>query len=112
VSASSSSTQKTLALVAGGVGVVGVGLGTIFGLSAMSKHDDAAAKCPAACPDQAGVDLWNDARTAGNISTVAFVVGGVGLATGAILWFTAKPSRTTALRTDFGPGTVQIRGTW
>ena len=112
VSSSSGNTQKIAALVAGGVGVVGVGVGTIFGLSSMSKNSDATAKCPGACSDQAGVDLWNDARSAGNISTIGFVVGGVGLATGAILWFTAKPSRTTAIRTDIGPGTVQIRGSW
>jgi hypothetical protein len=110
VSSSSGGTQKVLALVAGGVGVVGVGVGTIFGLQSMSKNSDATAKCPAACSDQAGVELWNDARSAGNISTIGFVVGGVGLATGAILWFTAKPSRTTALH--LGPGTVQIRGSF
>jgi len=97
---------------AGGVGVAGLAVGTIFGLQSMSKHDDAAAKCPGACSDQAGVDLWNDARSAGNISTIGFVVGGVGLATGAVLWLTAKPTRTTALRAEVGPATVQIRGTW
>jgi hypothetical protein len=112
VSSSSGGSQKTIAIVAAGVGVVGIGVGTIFGLSAMSKHDEANAKCPGACSDQAGVDLWNDARTAGNISTIGFVVGGVGLATGAILWLTAKPSRTTALHAAVGPSSVQIRGTW
>ena len=112
VSSSSGGSQKTFALVAAGVGVVGIGVGTIFGLSAMSKQDEANAKCPGACSDQAGVDLWNDARTAGNISTVGFIVGGVGLATGAILWLTAKPSRKTSVHADVGPGTLQIRGTW
>jgi hypothetical protein len=110
VTSSTGGTQKVLALVAGGVGVVGVGVGTIFGLQSMSKNNDATAKCPGACSDQAGVELWNEARSAGNISTIGFVVGGVGLATGAILWFTAKPSRTTALHV--GPGTVQIRGSF
>jgi len=112
VSSSSGGSQKTIALIAAGVGVVGIGVGTIFGLSAISKHDDANAKCPGACSDQAGVDLWNDARTAGNISTIGFVVGGVGLATGAILWLTAKPSRSTAVHADVGPGSLHIRGTW
>jgi hypothetical protein len=111
-SSSSGGTQKVIAIVAAGVGVAGIGVGTIFGLSAMSKHDDANAKCPGACTDQAGVELWNDARSAGNISTIGFVVGGVGLATGAILWLTAKPSRTTAFQGGVGPGSVQIRGTW
>lgn len=112
VSSSSGNTQKTLALVAGGVGVVGVALGTVFGLQSVSKHSDAEKKCPGACTDQAGVDLWNDARSAGNLSTIAFAVGGVGLATGAILWFTAKPSKSSAMHAYIGPGSVQIRGTW
>lgn len=113
VSSSSGNSQRIIALVAGGVGVVGVGVGTIFGLQSMSKHSDAESKCPGACSDQSGVELWNDARSSGNISTIAFAVGGVGLVTGAILWFTAKtPSRTTALQADFGPGSVQIRGSW
>ena len=113
VSSSAGGTQRIVALVAGGVGVAGVAVGTIFGLQSMSKHSDASTKCPGACSDQAGVELWNDARSAGNISTIAFAVGGVGLATGAILWFTARtPSRTTALQADIGPGSVQIRGSW
>ena len=113
VSSSAGGTQRIVALVAAGVGVAGVGVGTIFGLQAMSKHSDASTKCPGACNDQAGVELWNDARSAGNISTIAFAVGGVGLVTGAILWFTAKtPSHTTALQADIGPGSVQIRGSW
>jgi hypothetical protein len=113
VSSSAGSSQRIIALVAGGVGVVGLGVGTIFGLKAMSKHSDANAKCPGACNDQAGVELWNDARTAGTISTIGFVVGGVGLATGTILWLTAKtPSRNTALEAGVGPGSIQIRGTW
>jgi hypothetical protein len=114
VSSSAGNTQRIVALVAAGVGVVGVGVGTIFGLQSMSKRSDANTRCPGAtCSDQAGVELWNDTRSAGNISTIAFAVGGVGLATGAILWFTAKsPTRTTALQADIGPGSVQIRGTW
>jgi hypothetical protein len=112
VSSSSGGTQRVLAVVAAGVGVVGIGVGSVFGLQSMSKHSDASAKCPGACSDQAGVDLWNDARSAGNLSTIAFAVGGVGLATGAILWFTAKSPHATAMHAAVGPGSLQIRGSW
>jgi hypothetical protein len=111
-------TQRILAIVAGGLGVVGLGLGTVFGLQAMSKHNDAAAACPGACATQSGVDMWNDARSAGNVSTVAFIVGGVALAGGAALWFTAKPesgsapSAPVAFGLGVGPGAVQVRGAW
>ena len=47
----------------------------------MSKHDSANTACPAQqCPDKNGVDFWSQAVSAGNVSTVGFVVGTVGLA--------------------------------
>jgi hypothetical protein len=103
-------TQKTVALVAGGVGVVGVVVGTVFGLQAMSKYNQANDACPGKCADQNGVDLWKSTRSAGNVSTVAFIVGGVGLAAGATLWFTAKPTAT--IQVGVGPGSIELRGSW
>lgn len=76
------------ALVAGGVGVVGIGVGTIFGLQSMSKHDDAEKHCSGDQCTPEGIALRDDAIAAGNVSTVGFIVGGVGLAAGAVLWFT------------------------
>ncbi len=76
------------ALVAGGVGIVGVGIGTVFGLKSMSKHDDAEEHCNGNQCTAEGVALRDDALAAGNVSTVAFIVGGVGLAAGVTLWFT------------------------
>jgi hypothetical protein len=105
--------QRRGALGAAGVGVVGLGLGIGFGLASMSKHDDAAKACPRMCSDQHGVDLWNQARSAGNVSTAAFIVAGAGLAGGAALWFTARrpaPARTTQI--GLGIGTLQLGGTW
>lgn len=108
---SDGTTQRTIAVVAGGVGVVGVVIGTVFGLRSSSKHDAADRACggpaPADCP-QEGVDAGNAARSAGNVSTIGFILGGAGLAAGAILWFTAPTRRDTAtalmrgsLRFDF-----------
>ncbi|MEO7035633.1 MAG: hypothetical protein ABI548_17040 [Polyangiaceae bacterium] len=107
-------TQKTVAIVAGGVGVVGVVVGAIFGLQSKSKHDKAASlQCSGAtCPDASGVTASSDARSAGNISTVAFVVGAVGLAGGAALWFTAKPAESSGTQVGLGLGTIQVRGAW
>jgi len=108
-------TQKIFGLVALGVGVVGVGLGTVFGLQSMSKHDDAHKACPdAQCPTQDGVALWSDARSAGDLSTIFFAVGGVGLAGGAVLWFTARSESADAPspQVGLGPGTIRLRGTW
>jgi len=72
--------------------VVGIGIGSIFGLQAMSKHNDAAGACPNACTDQRGVKLWDDARSSGNISTIAFAIGGLGLIIALILTDRTAPN--------------------
>lgn len=102
-------TQKKIALVTGGLGIVGVGLGTVFGLIAMGKKSDAQNECPNQCTTPDGVSKWNDAATAGNVSTVAFIVGGVALAGAAVLWFTAPRGKT---QVGLGPQGVQVKGVW
>ena len=74
--------RKTAAFVALGVGGAGLVVGGIFGVLAMGKH----AKLVDACPDKVcdpettGATL-NNYHTLGTVSTVGFIVGGVGLAT-------------------------------
>ncbi|HEY0469307.1 MAG TPA: hypothetical protein VGC79_34185 [Polyangiaceae bacterium] len=110
--------QRIGALVAGGVGVIGVGLGTYFGVHAMSQRDDAKAVCPNDCATEEDAKKWSDAKASGNISTVAFIVGGAALAGGVLLWVTAKPpsqesgAATGDLRLGVGLGSLQMRGTW
>jgi hypothetical protein len=106
--------QKTLAIVAGGVGLASLGVGSVFGLTAMAKKTDAEKACPRDCADQDGVNLWNDAASAGNVSTAAFVVGGVLLAAGAALWLTASADSTRGptAQVGIGPGSIQLRGVW
>jgi hypothetical protein len=106
-------TARTLAVVAGGIGVVGVGLGTAFGLASKSKHDEAAQYCSGAeCTDARGVTAGKSALTDGNISTIAMIVGGVGLATAVTLWLTAPSAHADepAAQVGLGFGTVQVRG--
>lgn len=109
-------TQRTLALVAGGAGVVGIVAGSVYGLKSRSKHDEASDYgCNAArdCTDQRGFDAAEDAVAAGNVSTLAFALGGVALAGGAVLWFTASEAEAPA-QTAFGvgPGGVTVRTRW
>ena len=97
---SDGSTQRTLAFVAGGVGVVGLAVGSIFGIVSLGKNSDAKAECRP--PDyklcsRAGVDAGQDAISAGNFSTVGFIVGGVFLAGGAALYFTAPSSQNSRI---------------
>lgn len=91
---SSWSTQRTLALVTGGVGVVGLGVGAAFGLSATSKKSEYEQhQGPnGRCLDAACATLSQDALSAATGSTVGFIAGGALVAVGAVLWLTAPSS--------------------
>jgi len=81
--------------IVGGAGVVALGVGTVFGLKAMSNADDARKLCPNDhCYDQAGQKAADDAHTQATISNVAFIVGGAAVATGVVLYFTLPKQRT------------------
>ena len=92
-------TQKKIAIAAGAVGVVGLALGTVFGLGSKSKKDEAAGHCDGgnAC-DDVGFQAKTDAVSKGNLATVFFAVGIVGVGGGAALWLTAPSSKSTGLR--------------
>jgi hypothetical protein len=104
-------TQKVLALVAGGIGVAGLVVGATFGFMAMSQKNDAQSACPDACTTPDGVNQWSTAGKTGDVSTIAFVVGGVGVAGAALLWFTAGSSPSSP-QVGLGLGGLQARGTW
>ncbi|HEY3595706.1 MAG TPA: hypothetical protein VGL13_17590 [Polyangiaceae bacterium] len=111
---SRSAATKVFAILTAGVGVAGVAVGTVFGFQARSKRDEASVACPNVCANSQGVDQWHDAKTAGNISTIGFIVGGVGLATGAIIWIAGKPEQTSAPSAQVGllPGGLAVSGRW
>jgi hypothetical protein len=91
-------TQRVVALAAGGVGVAGVVVGTVFGLKAKSKRDDANETCSgSSCTTMEGVQLNKDAQSAATVSTIAFIVGGVGLAGAVALWVTAPRAPSTQI---------------
>lgn len=80
------------AYVALGVGAAGIATGSVLGLMALQRHSDLKDDCPDnVCPTGRQGDL-DSARKLGNVSTIAFAVGGAGLALGTVLFFTATPS--------------------
>jgi hypothetical protein len=105
-------TGQVLAIASGVVGVAGIGVGTYFGVQAISKHNRASEACPSLCDTAEGQTLWNDAVHAGNVSTVAFIVGGVGPAGAAVLWFTTKGEPGAGVALGIGPGSVRVRTVW
>jgi hypothetical protein len=117
------SASKAPAYVAWGVGVAGVGVGTAFGVMAMKGKHDLDGQCANnSCPPSSG-DAVDSAKQKGNISTIAFAVGGAGLVLGTVLYFTigssssddahaSAPARGFAGlqrgRAMIGPGSVQL----
>jgi hypothetical protein len=92
--------HRPVAYAAGGLGVVGIAVGSVLGLEASSKWSKAKQDCGAGCPSGSiARSERSDASTDGTISTVGFVAGGVALAAGIVLYLTAPsstPSSTSA----------------
>lgn len=107
------STQKTLAFAAFGVGAAGLVVGGITGVLAMGKASDLDAACPdGRCPAdrQGDIDSYS---TLGTLSTVGFIVGGVGVAAGAALFFTApkaNAAQKASVTPVLGPGSLGFVG--
>jgi serine/threonine-protein kinase len=97
---SGANSTRTIAYVLGGVGIVGVGVGSFFGLRAISKNDEAERECPRGrqCDTQEGVDLTDEADKAATISNVAFGLSAAALAGGLVLYLAAdaEPESTSA----------------
>jgi hypothetical protein len=96
---SKSTGRRDVGLAIGAVGVVGIGVGTIYGLLAFAKKQEIENKCPPSqgCPSQQEYNDALDAKAqrdaASTVATVAFAVGGIGVATGLYLVLTAPSSK-------------------
>lgn len=112
---SSSSTQRVAGIAVGGLGLVGVVVGAVFGLKAFSKNSDSNADghChDGNLCDPIGVQLRADSRSAGTISTIAFVAGGVALGAGVVLFATAPKAKAADAQVGIGPRGLELRGAW
>ena len=118
-------TERTVAYVLGGVGLVAVGVGSYFGLRAISKKGDAEKHCDGSLCDPDGLDLNEQAKTAATVSNVAFGVGVVALGVGTYFFLTSMPDKShatpaeaekTAIRWSpcIGPGSgaILMSGRW
>ena len=107
--------QKPAAFVVGGIGVAGLATGTVTGLMAGSRHGTAEEECPnRVCTEgSVGAGALESFRSLRTISTIGYVVGGVGLAGGAALLLLA-PSQPAAsaykVRVFIGTGGAGLRG--
>jgi hypothetical protein len=99
ISQDPSKTQRWISFASGGVGVLGLGVGSVLGALAISKlRDSNDGPCDATdhCTP-AGLSLRQDAEHFGNAATGAFVASGVALAAGVVLYITLPKSRASSL---------------
>jgi hypothetical protein len=75
---------RTVGWVLEGVGVVGIGVGSFFGLRAMSRWSDRKDNCVGGC-NEAAKTAGDEASTAATISTIGFGVGLVSIGVGTYL---------------------------
>jgi hypothetical protein len=112
---SDTSPQRTIAYVVGGVGIIGLGIGTVFGVLAKATYDDAVSNCGS---PSAGVRLCNSDGVArgdtsdrqATISTIAFVAGAALLTGGVVLFMTAPKDRGVSVGLT-GTG-IHFKGSW
>jgi hypothetical protein len=107
-----------------GGSLVGLTVGSVFGAITLNEKSQSLALCqpknPMLC-SAAGVTLRNEAYSAADVSTVAFIVGGVLLAGGLTTFFTTpsaapKPSAGLDIQVRptiaWGSAGVSLRGGW
>lgn len=118
-------TQRYVGAGIGAAGLVGVVVGSIFGIKAVNKNAESLPHC---LPDNTkrcdaqGVALGADALAAAKVSTVGFVIGGAALVGGTIVFLTAPsgpPKNKSGLRrieaiplVGLGFGGMTLRGEW
>ncbi|MBI5537369.1 MAG: hypothetical protein HY898_31895 [Deltaproteobacteria bacterium] len=111
VEGSQTSTLRTAGWVVGGLGVVGLGLGTVFAVQAMGKNSDSKSDCSGdACGPQ-GFSDRTDAVSAGNRATVGFLIGGALVAGGVtmiLLGGSSSDPKSARLRAAPAVGTGSV----
>jgi hypothetical protein len=109
--------QRLAAVVVGGAGVVALGVGGFFGLSAQASYSDSKDLCSDSniCTPH-GSDLRSTANSKALVSTVATGVGAAGLATAVVLWVTSRkaegPERPASERRDRRWAIAPNRDAW
>jgi hypothetical protein len=91
-------------LLVGGVGVAGIAVGAVFGVQAINLNNDSNKDCNAqsSC-GPGGFSSRQDAQSAGNVSTIAFVAGGAVLAAGVTMFVLAKPRSNSGMAIRMTP---------
>ncbi len=117
-----SKSQATVGWVLGSAGIVGLAIGSYFGLQVNSKNKQADQVCPTSvqCTQQDQTNYnsaISDAKSDRTVSILGFALGGAALTSGAILLLTAPKSNTTGFRVapsldEVGRVGATLQGAW
>lgn len=105
-----------LVYVGFGVGAVGVALGAVGGVVAFSEKSKLTPLCEGLVCETSARKIVSSGRTWATVSTIGFIVGGVGVAAGVVGLLT--PSKEIVLapgvkaRLTLDPGSVGLEGTF
>ncbi len=110
--------MRIAAYAALGVGAVGLGVGTIFGLKSRSEYDAGNELCPSfpcrltEAENAKRLEHGEAGDAAKTLSIVGFAAGGVGLAAGVTLFVLSGRSKAEAARVEpyVGWGAAGVRG--
>lgn len=110
-SGSSGYTQRTLGYVGLALGATGTLVGAVTGLVVAKRYSDLESSCPndVCDPNRIEPSRMNSYNTLRSVSLLGFVVGGVGLLSGATLLLTS-PSDTRQVGLFVTPAAVDLRG--
>jgi hypothetical protein len=100
------STARTWGFVAGGLGLVSVGVGSYFGLKAFSRWEARNQACESGCTVEAKA-AGEEAKTAATLSTIGFAAGAAALGVGLVLILTSS-SANEPPAPSAGVGKLQV----
>ncbi|AKT41551.1 hypothetical protein [Chondromyces crocatus] len=116
------STSGSLApsIAAFGVGAVGFGVGIVTGILSTSTVSDIKSRCLGTECLKSDAEAADRAALLGNVSTVGFIVGGLGVATGAVFLLLRSGNDSSVdangaasaprLTVGIGPGSIRLDG--
>lgn len=101
---------KAVALIAAGVGVAGLGIGTWLAVDAKQTYDDAKSRCGATgCNDESRA-LGRTAGKKADAASVAFAIGAAGLTASVVTWLIAPRANAKTVGIAVVPTGPDFRG--
>jgi len=107
-------TKRKIAVAVGGVAVIGIAAGVVFGMGAKAKERDAFALCPdpmVSCDMAVQANkLIDQGHTSALLANISFGVAGAAAIGAAVLWFTGAPETNSSVALVPGPASLTVVG--